>query len=129
MTAKTVVLMLFLASVVDALVLETAMRASVLSRATSATMIWDPTKDEIFDRKSHMLQHSEEALPMYVGPPPGYSKPEDGCEEVTLDQYASTVFGRTSGKVDAWICAEESVDAFEECNYVMHQGELVWACV
>jgi hypothetical protein len=84
MTAKTVVLMLFLASVVDALVLETAMRASVLSRATSATMIWDPTKDEIFDRKSHMLQHSEEALPMYVGPPPGYSKPEDGCEEVNV---------------------------------------------
>jgi hypothetical protein len=76
---------------------------------------------------------TEEALPMpYVPPPPGYSKPEDGCETVTLDSYASTVFGKAaSAKLDAWVCAEEeeAAKAHEECNYVMYKGELIYACI
>ena len=50
--------------------------------------------------------------------------------QVTLDQYASMTFGKYSGKQDAWICAsEEANDGHDECNYVMHMGEMVWACI
>ena len=53
--------------------------------------------------------------------------------QVTLDQYATMVFGRKGGKLDAWICAEpELKDALakgEDCQRVMHKGELVWACI
>ena len=69
---------------IDALIVGTAMRATVVSRASSSTMLWDPTTDDADDKplKSHLLQHSEEVVPMYVPPPSGYTKPEDGCEEV-----------------------------------------------
>ena len=53
--------------------------------------------------------------------------------QVTLDQYATMVFGRKGGKLDAWICAEpELKDALakgEDCQRVMHKGDLVWACI
>ena len=55
------------------------------------------------------------------------------CWQVTLDQYASTVFGRSAAQQEAWICAEHDLkdaqDRGEECKLVMHKGELVWACV
>ena len=39
-------------------------------------------------------------------------------------------YGKYSGKQDAWICAsEEANDGHDECNYVMHMGEMVWACI
>ena len=31
------------------------------------------------------------------------------CRQVTLDQYASTIFGRSAAKQDAWICAEHDL--------------------
>ena len=50
--------------------------------------------------------------------------------QVTLDSYAATVFGKGGGKLDAGICAEsESHEGLDQCNYVMHKGEVVWACV
>ncbi len=55
------------------------------------------------------------------------------CWQVTLDQYASTVFGRSAAQQEAWICAEHDLkdaqERGEECKLVMHKGELVWACV
>ena len=52
--------------------------------------------------------------------------------QVTLDSYATTVFGkRSASKLDAWVCAEEeqASEGHDECNYVMHKGEMVWACI
>ena len=118
---------------VDALVLGTAMRATTSARTASSTMLWDPTKDDVNDaplNKEHMLRHTEEVVPLYVAPGPMYQKPDDGCEQVTLDQYASMVFGKNLGKLDAWICAEgDEPSEKDECNYVMHKGEMVWACI
>tara|TARA_B100000780_G_scaffold208029_1_gene148254 strand:- start:21 stop:602 length:582 start_codon:yes stop_codon:yes gene_type:complete len=55
------------------------------------------------------------------------------CWQVTLDQYASTVFGRSAAQQEAWICAEHDLkdaqERGEECKLVMHKGELIWACV
>lgn len=108
--------------------------ASVFLRVTSPTMLWDPRKDAIFDKpvKDHMLQHSEEALPVYVPPPSGYTAPEDGCEEIELDRNAAASFGRMVTKANAWVCADGEGEAAHpdwECNYVMHKGEVVQACV
>ena len=86
MTARHLMLVL-LASPTDALALGSAMRTTVLARCSPPAMLWDPMKDEIADtpmnKHNHMLQHTEEAVPMYVPPGPSYKAPEDGCEEVS----------------------------------------------
>ena len=120
----------------SALILGAGSTVSV-SRASSVTMRWDPKNDGAGSNdkamggqmKSHMLQHSEECTPMYVPEGPGYVAPEDGCEQVVLDQYASMVFGGNAKK-EAWICADEAEDSnFGECNFVMHNGAVVKACI
>ena len=110
-----------------------------VTRAASVTMLWDPRSDGAGSNdkamggqmKSYMLQHTEECTMMYVPEGAGYAPPEDGCEQVVLDQYASMVFGKNNGKKEAWICADEAEDSgdFGECNFVMHNGAVVKACV
>ena len=89
-----------------------------------------------FPRHTHWLPlpapHSTHTLVFQL-----YSAASDAarvaCWQVTLDQYASTVFGRSAAQQEAWICAEHDLkdaqDRGEECKLVMHKGELVWACV
>ena len=137
MTSRFVQLLVsLLASTVSSYAVGSTMSTTVLRRTTPATMLWDPKTDDIFDKplgyKNNMLTHSEEALPVYVPPPPGYVKPDDGCDFIELDQYASAVFGRSVGKVDAYVCADgegEEAHPEWECNFVMHKGEVVQACI
>mmetsp|Transcript_33345 Transcript_33345/g.71213 ORF Transcript_33345/g.71213 Transcript_33345/m.71213 type:complete len:135 (-) Transcript_33345:494-898(-) len=132
---RTILLASLLASA-DALVLGNGISTCVIAaaRASSLAMLWDPTKDDVAGqpRKSHLLQHTEESLPVYVGPGPAYTPPDDGCEQVELDQYASIVFGKHAGKQEAWVCADEETSesaGLTECNFVMHKGELIKACI
>ena len=61
---------------------------------------------------------------------------EEGCELTTLDHFASTVLGKQN-RAEAFICPISDGDdadvarAREEhdCAQVMHEGELVWACL
>ena len=52
--------------------------------------------------------------------------------QATLDGYASSVFGKHY-RMEGWICPEgEALNEMwadsDECNQVVHEGELVWAC-
>ena len=51
--------------------------------------------------------------------------------QLTLDSYASVVFGKVNSRVEAWVCPDKDVDEtmLDSCKQVMHDGELVWACV
>ena len=61
---------------------------------------------------------------------------EEGCALATLDHFASTVLGKQN-RAEAFICPVSDGDdadvarAREEhdCAQVMHEGELVWACL
>ena len=61
---------------------------------------------------------------------------EEGCALTTLDHFASTVLGKQN-RAEAFICPVSDGDdadvarAREEhdCAQVMHEGELVWACL
>ena len=61
---------------------------------------------------------------------------EEGCALTTLDHFASTVLGKQN-RAEAFICPISDGDdadvarAREEhdCAQVMHEGELVWACL
>ena len=61
---------------------------------------------------------------------------EEGCVITTLDHFASTVLGKQN-RAEAFICPISDGDdadvarAREEhdCAQVMHEGELVWACL
>lgn len=55
---------------------------------------------------------------------------EDFCELVTLEQYASAVFGKHY-RMEAWVCPASEVahaQLHHECLQVEHNGEMVWAC-
>lgn len=105
----------FLAASADALTVGIAMaaaRATVSTRAASSVMLWDPSEDASNDELLKPPPPPDDGLMApreYVPPPPEYSVPEDGCEMVTLDQYASTVFGNSAIKQQAWVCAEDEL--------------------
>ena len=55
---------------------------------------------------------------------------QDGCVLTHLEGYASSVFGKHR-PMDAWVCPESERAAAKselECLYVMHDGDLIWAC-
>ena len=109
---------------------------------------WDPSEDSAVDEPLAPPPAPNVVAPAWEPPPPEYSVPEDGCEQVTLDQYArygpapitprprpqpnsyssvapnppSVVFGKANSKQEAWICAEDELkdaqDKGETCNLV-----------
>mmetsp|Transcript_22010 Transcript_22010/g.52592 ORF Transcript_22010/g.52592 Transcript_22010/m.52592 type:complete len:148 (-) Transcript_22010:147-590(-) len=126
---------LSLAAAVNALNIGSLRAVSVVRAPAPMMMPWNPMTDASNDAPlpPPPSGNAPRSPGEWVPPPPEYAPPEDGCEIVTLDQYASTVFGRSAAQQEAWICAEHDLkdaqERGEECKLVMHKGELVWACV